>query len=326
MQSTRKYQADRATTDLVRNYLHEIGRIPLLTHDQEVLYGKQVQRMKMLLARKVELEEINQTSISQADWAQAVELTESELEQALVQGQRAKNKMIQANLRLVVSVAKQYLRRNMELLDLIQEGSLGLERGVDKFDPTKGYRFSTYAYWWIRQAMTRAIAQQSRTIRLPVHIVEQLNKIKKHQRILAQQLGRQATPHELAVQLKMETEKVKKYLKLSRRTLSLDIRMGDQQDTALMDLLEDKTSISPDAYVTQNALIQDIQAAFAELSPLQQDVLTLRFGLGDGEPLSFAKIGDRLNLSRERIRRLINQALDHIRQHHSEDFQEYLAS
>ena len=207
--NTKKTRPD--STDLVRNYLREIGQVPLLTHGEEIIYGKQVQQMNTLIACKEELEASSDESVTLADWAQAVELGENELNHLLKQGQQAKHKMIRANLRLVVSVAKKYLKRNMELLDLIQEGSLGLERGVDKFDPTKGYRFSTYAYWWIRQAMTRAIAQQTRTIRLPIHIVEKLNKIKKIQRTLSQQLGRQATPHELAAELEMEPEKVKEF-------------------------------------------------------------------------------------------------------------------
>ena len=158
-----------SSTDMVRAYLHEIGQVLLLEHSEEIIYGKQVQRMMSLLAEKETLEQQQGHAIGQLEWADAVGLSESELNLVLQQGKQAKTKMIEANLRLVVAIAKKYLQRNLEFLDLIQEGSLGLERGVEKFDPTKGYRFSTYAYWWIRQAITRAIAQQSRTIRLPIH-------------------------------------------------------------------------------------------------------------------------------------------------------------
>jgi len=322
--STSKTRPD--STDLVRSYLHEIGQVPLLTHDEEIILGKQVQRMNELIAGKAALEASSNEPISIATWAQEVALDEDELNCLIKQGQQAKQKMIRANLRLVVSVAKKYLKRNMEFLDLIQEGSLGLERGVDKFDPTKGYRFSTYAYWWIRQAMTRAIAQQTRTIRLPIHIVEKLNKIKKIQRDLSQQLGRQATPQEIAAALDMETEKVKEFLRLSRPALSIDLRVGDEQDTSMIDLLEDDKTITPNAYVNHEALCRDIRSALASLSPQEQDVLKLRFGLEDGQPLTLAKIGDKLNLSRERIRRLQNTALKYIREHHSSNLQEHLAS
>lgn len=326
MPTTHKQKTHPVSTDLVRNYLHEIGRFPLLTHDEEIIYGKQVQEKNALLSRKEELEGLHDEPVTSIVWANAVELDEDELVRILEQGQQAKQKMMRSNLRLVVSVAKKYLKRNLEFLDLIQEGSLGLARAVEKFDPTKGYRFSTYAYWWIRQAITRAIAQQGRTIRLPVHVVEQLNKIKKTQRVLVQQLGRQATSKELAGELNMELEKIKEYLKLSRQTLSLDLRIGDQQDTALMDLLEDDKTITPDVYMTHRALRQNIQTVFANLSPQERDVLTLRFGLKDGNPLSLAKVGDRLDLSRERIRQVQRTALNYIRRYHSADLSEYLTS
>lgn len=326
MPTSQKRKTHPASTDLVRNYLHEIGQVPLLTHDEEVIYGKQVQQMNQLLAFKAELEEGREEPVSLATLANTASLEVSKLKQLMQQGQQAKKKMMRSNLRLVVSVAKKYLKRNLEFLDLIQEGSLGLERAVDKFDPTKGYRFSTYAYWWIRQAITRGIAQQSRTIRLPIHIVEKLNKIKKAQRTLAQQLGRQATSKELATELGMNLEKVKEYLKLSQPTLSLDLRVGDQQDTGLIDLLQDDQTMTPDAYVTREALRRDIRSVFANLTPQEQDVLTLRFGLKDGNPLTLAKIGERLDLSRERIRQVQRKALSYIRRHHSADLRGHLAS
>ncbi len=248
----------KLSMDLVRTYLHEIGQVPLLERSEEITYSQQVQRMMSLLAEKETLEQQRGSSISHQEWADAVGLSEAKLNQILRLGQLAKNKMIQANLRLVVSVAKKYLRRNVEFLDLIQEGSLGLERAVEKFDPSLGYKFSTYAYWWIRQAMTRAIAQQSRTIRLPIHITEKLNQIKKAQRELAQKLGRRATTSEIAEELEISSAKVREYLKVARVPLSLDVRIGDEQDTELSALIKDN-SADPFDYTTTESMKQDVR-------------------------------------------------------------------
>jgi RNA polymerase nonessential primary-like sigma factor len=308
------------SADMVRTYLHEIGRVPLLTHEQEIVYGKQVQRMMTLLTEKEELG----SELSLKEWADHVQLSEIELNRIIKQGERAKQKMIEANLRLVVAIAKKYQKRNMEFLDLIQEGSLGLERGVEKFDPTRGYKFSTYAYWWIRQAITRAIAQQARTIRLPIHITEKLNKIKKTQRELAQKLGRSAEVAEIAQELDLKPEQIREYLSIARQPISLDVRVGENQDTELSELLEDE-GVSPDHYATQQLLRQDLYSLMADLSPQQQEVIALRFGLEDGNELSLAKIGQRMSISRERVRQLEHQALAQLRRRRNY-VREYVAS
>ena len=316
--STKRKAKPLYTTDAVRAYLHEIGRVPLLSHEDEIVLGKQVQQLMALLAIKAELieqlpkEVAEEAVISQAYWAEAAGISESELNNQLRRGQRAKRKMIEANLRLVVAVAKKYQKRNLEFLDLIQEGTLGLERGVEKFDPMKGYKFSTYAYWWIRQAITRAIAQQARTIRLPIHITEKLNKIKRVQRELSQKLGRSPNAAEIGAELELEPKQVREYLTIARQPISLDVRIGDNQDTELQDLLEDDGA-SPEDYTVQQSLRQDIFRMLSELTPQQQEVINLRFGMNDGNPLSLAKVGQRMGISRERVRQLEQQALKHLR-------------
>ncbi|MBE9056815.1 MULTISPECIES: RNA polymerase sigma factor, RpoD/SigA family [Sphaerospermopsis] len=312
------------TADMVRTYLREIGRVPLLTREQEIVYGKQVQQMMTLLEGKEALAKKLDHEPSLAEWAAHVNQSENEVKHTVALGKRAKQKMIEANLRLVVAIAKKYQKRNMEFLDLIQEGTLGLERGVEKFDPMRGYKFSTYAYWWIRQAITRAIAQQGRTIRLPIHITEKLNKIKKVQRELAQKLGRSPTPTEIAKELELEPAQIREYLNMARQPVSLDVRVGDNQDTELQEMLEDEGP-SPEYYTTQEFLRQDLNNLLAELTPQQREVLALRFGLEDGNEMSLAKVGERLNLSRERVRQLEHQALAHLRRRRA-NVKEYVAS
>ena len=339
----------------MRLYLQDIGRVDLLSHEEELTLARQVQQREAVLrerqqlacslpalAQLIELETSRQRLAShlghtptlqqwaealgqnpaelrhtlqqgQALWAERSGQAVVELKQTLHRGRRARDRMIQANLRLVVAVAKKYQQRGMELLDLVQEGTLGLERAVEKYDPTRGFRFSTYAYWWIRQGITRAIATQSRTIRLPVHVTEKLNRIKKAQRQIASEHGRLASVADLARELGLSEDVVRLTLMRVPRSVSLDTRVGRDQDTELGELLEDGHA-TPEQELTRAELHADLEALLDELTAREAAVIRLRYGLEDDTPQTLSQIGEDLKLSRERVRQIESRALLKLRQ------------
>ena len=299
--------------DLVRSYLRDIGRVPLLSHEQEITLGRQVQDLMALEELEAELAVRLGAKPELEEWAKAAALPAAVLRRRLQAGRRAKERMVAANLRLVVSVAKKYTKRNMELLDLIQEGTIGLVRGVEKFDPTRGYKFSTYAYWWIRQGITRAIAEKSRTIRLPIHITELLNKLKKGQRELSQELGRTPTVTELAAAVELPEEEVKELLCRARQPVSLETKVGDGDDTELLDLLAGDGA-GPAELVDGDCLKGDLRALLDQLPQEQATVLKMRYGIGTSEaPMSLTGIARTLGMSRDKTRSLERRALEQIR-------------
>ena len=309
----------RATGDSVRAYLRDIGRIPLLEHDEEILLGRQVQRLMEIKGVQEELETADKQQL-----ASKLGLTIKELRKEIRAGEKAKDKMVTANLRLVVSVAKKYTKRNMELLDIIQEGTIGLVRGVEKFDPGRGYKFSTYAYWWIRQGITRAIAEKSRAIRLPIHVTENLNKLKKAQRELSQMNGYMPNVFQLSDYLGLTVDEIKDLMCKARQPTSLEIKIGENRDTALIDLLEDETQL-PDMLLDQQFIKEDIRELIKDLPEMQAAVISMRYGIGDEmlEPMSMTAIGQVLNMSRDRVRTLEHKALKALRGE-SEKINEYL--
>ena len=259
--------------DPVRMYLKEIGKVPLLSPDEEIE-----------LAKKIELGD-----------------------------EAAKKKLAEANLRLVVSIAKRYVGRGMQLLDLIQEGNLGLIKAVEKFDYRKGYKFSTYATWWIRQAITRAIADQARTIRIPVHMVETINRLVRTQRQLVQKLGREATPEELAKELDMPVDRVREILKISQEPVSLETPIGEEEDSHLGDFIQDDNVEVPADAATYTLLHEQLMEVLSTLTEREQKVLRLRFGLDDGRPRTLEEVGRQFNVTRERIRQIEAKALRKLR-------------
>lgn len=309
----------KSTGDSVRAYLRDIGRIPLLEHDEEILLGRQVQRLMEIKTIKDELELIDTKDLSRV-----MDIPYKDLRKQIRDGEKAKDKMVTANLRLVVSVAKKYTKRNMDLLDIIQEGTIGLVRGVEKFDPGRGYKFSTYAYWWIRQGITRAIAEKSRAIRLPIHVTENLNKLKKAQRELSQINGQLPNVFELSEYLNLSVDDIKDLMCKARQPTSLEIKIGENRDTALIDLLEDKTQL-PEMLLEQQFIKEDIRELIKDLPEMQAAVISMRYGIGEEilEPMSMTAIGQMLNMSRDRVRTLENKALKNLREQ-AEIVSEYL--
>ena len=300
----------KITGDSVRAYLRDIGRIPLLEHDEEILLGRKVQRLMEIKGLEAEMEDANQDTL-----AHVLGITSKQLRRELRDGEKAKDKMVTANLRLVVSVAKKYTKRNMELLDIIQEGTIGLVRGVEKFDPGRGYKFSTYAYWWIRQGITRAIAEKSRAIRLPIHVTENLNKLKKAQRELTQLLGEMPNVFQIADHMEMTVDEIKDLMCKARQPTSLEIKIGENRDTALIDLLEDETQL-PDTLLERQFIKEDIREQIEDLPEMQAAVIAMRYGIGDEilEPMSMTAIGQVLNMSRDRVRTLEQKAIRGLRE------------
>ena len=293
------------STDLVRAYLKEIGKVPLLTAELEVE-----------LAQRIEAGLFAAEKVRQAEAGEAARLSAAlrrDLEWLVLDGGKAKRHLLEANLRLVVSIAKRYLGRGMLFLDLIQEGNLGLIRAVEKFDYTKGYKFSTYATWWIRQAITRAMADQARTIRIPVHMVEQINKLTRVQREMLQELGREPTPEELAKELDMTPEKVVEIQGYAREPVSLETTIGDDQDSSLGDFIEDADAPIAAEVVSYGLMQEQLGEVLRTLTDREAAVVKMRFGLVDGQPRTLDEIGREFGLTRERIRQIESKTLSKLR-------------
>jgi len=310
--------------DLVRSYLRDIGRVPLLSHEQEITLGRQVQDLMVLENIESEIESDLGEKPEISLFAEKVGMSIVQLKKKLKSGRRAKERMVAANLRLVVSVAKKYTKRNMELLDLIQEGTIGLVRGVEKFDPTRGYKFSTYAYWWIRQGITRAIAEKSRSIRLPIHITEMLNKLKKGQRELSQELSRTPTLKELSEYVELPEEDVKDLMSKAGQPVSLETKIGDSEDTILLDLLSNEIDM-PSEQIENDCMKGDLETLLEQLPELQNRVLRMRYGMDGDDPMSLTGIGRVLGISRDRVRNLERDGLRGLRKA-GESVEAYMAS
>ena len=314
----------KASGDSVRSYLRDIGRVPLLEHDEEILLGRQVQRMMELEGTRDTCISCDGVKLTDKELAEELSIDYKDLRRDLRDGAKAKEKMVTANLRLVVSVAKKYTKRNMELLDIIQEGTIGLVRGVEKFDPGRGYKFSTYAYWWIRQGITRAIAEKSRAIRLPIHVTENLNRLKKAQRELSQLNGCIPTVFQLAEELELTVDDIKDLMCKARQPTSLEIKIGENRDTCLIDLLEDETQ-APEMLLERACIKEDIHHLIKQLPEMQAAVVRMRYGIGEEvlEPMSMTAIGQILNMSRDRVRTLETKALRTLK-NKNEDVKDYM--
>jgi RNA polymerase primary sigma factor len=287
-----------ALDDPVRMYLREIGKVKLLTGAQEVSIAM---RMEAGAIRDGQLKD------------QGLTPEERQLDRTVMDGERARRELIEANLRLVVSVAKRYIGRGMSLLDLIQEGNIGLIRAVEKFDYTKGYKFSTYATWWIRQAITRAIADQARTIRIPVHMVETINKLIRISRRLLQEKGRDATVEEISLEIGLSPEKVREIQKIQLDPVSLETPIGDEDDSTLGEFIADVEALAPADYASQELLREQVDSVLDSLSQREREVLRLRFGLVDGRNRTLEEVGKEFNVTRERIRQIEAKALRKLR-------------
>ncbi len=293
-----------AIDDPVRMYLKEIGKVDLLTPEQEVNLA---QRMGAGAAAKEQMAELEKSG------EEIPEEMLKELKKAIKSGDRAKQELAEANLRLVVSIAKRYVGRGMLFLDLIQEGNLGLIKAVEKFDYTKGYKFSTYATWWIRQAITRAIADQARTIRIPVHMVETINKVIRVNRQLLQELGHDPSPEETAEEMGMPVEKVREILKIAQEPVSLETPIGEEEDSHLGDFIEDDTASEPSEAASFTLLKEQLVDVMSTLTPREEKVLRLRFGIEDGRSRTLEEVGKEFNVTRERIRQIEAKALRKLR-------------
>lgn len=298
--------------DPVRMYLKEIGKVPLLSADEEIELAQKME------AGSVAVEKIPLLKERLAETGDEQEKEEIQTEIKALQldvdrGSDAKKRLAEANLRLVVSIAKRYVGRGMLFLDLIQEGNLGLIKAVEKFDYRKGYKFSTYATWWIRQAITRAIADQARTIRIPVHMVETINKLIRVSRQLLQELGREPTPEEIAEEMKMPVERVREILKISQEPVSLETPIGEEEDSHLGDFIKDDNVPVPADAATFTLLKEQLEEVLGTLTEREQKVLTLRFGLEDGRARTLEEVGKEFNVTRERIRQIEAKALRKLR-------------